>query len=328
MSEHMYRRSFLTLLGGAAAAWPLAARGQQRPALPVVGILSGSPSGTYAPPDFREGLSQSGYVEGRNVALEYHWADGQNDRLPSLAADFVRRQVNVIVTSGIAATLAAKAATSTIPIVFTTGVNPVQLGLVASLNRPGGNLTGFTSTDSELTAKRLELLHEVVPKTAVIAALVNPTQQNAANTTGNLQTAARILGRQLHVLHATTSERDVDRVFAALRELRVGGLVISSDFNPQHAKLAMLALQDAIPAIFQYRDFVAVGGLMSYGGSPGDGPRLTGAYAGRILKGENPTDLPVQQVTRVELRINMKTAKALGLTFPTAILVRADEVIE
>ena len=324
----MRRRRFITLLGG-AAAWPFAARGQQA-GLPVIGILSGGPPGAYAPPEFRLGLSGAGFEEGRNVALEYHWVDGRYDLLPALAADFVRRRVAVIVTSGISATLAAKGATSTIPIVFQVGIDPVELGLVASLNRPGGNVTGVTSLNRELLAKRLELVREVVPAT-VVAALVNPMiEQNAgSNPARDLPAAARILGLQLHVLNAS-AERDFDAVFATLVQLRAGGLVITADafLNSRSAQLAALALRHGLPAVSSYREFAAAGGLMSYGNGAGESLRLTGVYAGRILKGEKPADLPVQQATRVELIINLKTAKALGLTVPPSLLASADEVIE
>jgi putative ABC transport system substrate-binding protein len=280
------RRDFLTLLGGAAAAWPLAARAQQ-PAMPVIGILSSESSGAYAPPAFRQGLRLAGFEEGRNVALEYHWADGQYDRLPALAADFVRRQVNVIVASGIPATLAAKAVTSIIPIVFQTGVDPVQLGLVTSLSRPGGNLTGVTSQSGELIGKRLQLLHEAVPPTTVIAGVVNPTESNSGNLVRNLETAARALGRQLLILHAST-ERDRDVVFTTLREGRAGALVFSGDgfLNRQPERDAALLLSDRVPAISARREFVQAGGLMSYVTSRTELFRTAGIYVGRILKGE------------------------------------------
>jgi putative ABC transport system substrate-binding protein len=323
------RREFITLLGG-AAAWPLAARAQQ-PGLPVIGFLSArSPAGdTDVLAAFRQGLKEAGYVEGQNVAVEYRWADDQNDRLPAMAADLVRRQVSVIVANGPAAQ-AAKAATTTIPIVFYIGADPVALGLVASLNRPGGNLTGVTNVNVELNSKRLELLHQVVPTATIIAALINPNNASPAEIQSrDLEGAAHTLGLQLQVLRAST-ERDFDTVFATLAQVRAGGLAIGGDgfFVSRSEQLAALALRHGVPAIFQFRPFVAAGGLMSYGGNGEDQFRPVGVYAGRILKGEKPADLPVQQNSKVELIINLKTAKALGLTVPLALLTRADEVIE
>ena len=326
----MKRREFISLLGGAAAAWPLAARAQQRPAAPVIGFLNtGSPDRlTHHVRAFRQALAGTGYVEGRNVAIEYRWADGQYDRLPALAAELVRRQVAVIVANGPAAP-AAKMATATTPIVFVTGVDPVATGLAARLNRPGGNLTGVTTLDVELGPKLLQVLHEAVPTATAIAALVNPTNPASETQSKDLQAAARTLGLELHVVRAS-AERDFDAVFTTLRELRAGGLLIASDafFNSQCDRLAALTTRHALPAISLYRECAAAGGLMSYGTSITDIYTQAGAYTGRILKGDKPADLPVQQATRIELIINMKTAKALGLTFPITLLGRADAVIE
>jgi putative ABC transport system substrate-binding protein len=327
----MRRREFITLLGGAAVAWPLAARAQQ-PAMPLVGILGSESLELFATRlrAFRQGLSETGYVEGRNVAIEYRWAEGENGRLPALAAELVRRQVTVIITPGSTpAALAAKAATTTIPIVFQIGNDPVAEGLVASLNRPGGNLTGVTSLAAALDLKRLELLHELVPTAAVAGLLLNPTNPSGSAYAQTLQAASRTIGLQLHVLHAST-ERDFDTVFETLVQMHASGLVIAADpfLNGRSEQLAALTLRHAVPTIFQYRDFAAAGGLMSYGGSLAELYRGVGVYTGRILKGEKPADLPVQQATKVELIINLKTAKALGLTVPLALLTRADEVIE
>jgi putative ABC transport system substrate-binding protein len=279
---------------------------------------------------FREGLNDTGYVEGRNVMIEYRWAEGRNDRLPALAAELVRLPVNVIVILGSTqASIAAKAATTMIPIVFATGGDPVQLGLVASLNRPGGNLTGVTILTVAVTAKRLELLHELVPTATIIAALVNPTTVLAEPETRDLQAAARTLGLTLHVLHAS-SEQEIDTAFMTLVQLRAGGVLFGPDpyFNSRSEQLAVLALRYAIPAIYEFREFVLSGGLASLGPTVADTYRPLGVYAGRILKGEKAADLPVQQATKVELYINLKTAKALGINIPNSIIGRADEVIE
>jgi len=326
----MKRRDFITLLGGATAAWPLTARAQQR--LPVIGFLNGASPGPYARflLGFHQGLKETGYTAGENVAVEYRWAENRYDRLPALAADLVDRHVTVIAAAGSTpAALAAKAATTTIPIVFLVGGDPVAVGLVPSLARPGGNLTGVTNLTAEVAPKRLEMLHAVVP-TAPIALLINPKSPELSEPQlQELQVAARKLGLQLHVLNAST-EPEIDTAFATLVQLRAGGLVIGADalFSSRAEQLAALALRHRIPAIYQYPEFTAAGGLMSYGNNLGDMLRLSGLYTGRILKGEKPADLPVQQATKVELIINLKTAKALGLTMPTALLVRADEVIE
>ena len=322
------RRKFL-LATGAFLAVPLA-RAQQ-PAMPVIGFLNGASYdlSKHLVRAFHQGLSETGYVEGRNVTIEYRSAEGKYDRLPALAADLVRRQVSVIAATGTPTGLPAKAATTTIPIVFVTGSDPVEQGLVASLNRPGGNLTGATTLAVELGQKRLELLHELVPKATLIGVLVNPTGPNLKAVSRDLQAAARTVGLPIHVLHAST-ERDFDTVFATLVQLRAGALVIGTDtfFNSQSAKLAALTVRHALPAIYQYREFAAAGGLMSYAGSITDAYRLAGVYTGRILKGEKPSDLPVQQSTKAELFINLNTAKALGITIPQSILIRADELIQ
>jgi putative ABC transport system substrate-binding protein len=325
---HWGRREFLGLLGG-AAAWPLVARAQQ-PAMPVIGFLnSGSPDG-YVPmlAGFRQGLKETGYIESQNIAIEYRWLEGQYDRAPSVAAELVRRQVAVIVANT-PGNLAAKAATATIPIVFSTGGDPVQMGLVASLGRPGGNVTGVTQLNQEVAAKRLELAHELVPTATTIALDVNRTSPNSGPQTKDLQAAARVLGVQLHVLHAST-DRDFDTVFATLVQLRAGALVIGPDgfFNSRSKLLAALTLRHAMPAMYEDRAFTMAGGLVSYGGSTPEMYRIAGAYTGRILKGEKPADLPVQQGTKAELIINLRTAKALGINVPPTLLARADEVIE
>jgi putative ABC transport system substrate-binding protein len=324
------RREFITLLAGAAVTWPLAARAQQ-PAMPVIGYLSSASSDLFADRvrAFRRGLNETGFVEGRNVAMEYRWAEGQNDRLPALATDLVRHQVTVIAAISDSSALAAKAATATIPIVFTGGSDPVKLGLVGSLNRPGGNLTGVSNLNAALGPKRLELLYEIVPNAAVIGLLVNPTGANAGSVTREVREAARSLGPRIEVVRAST-EHDIDMVFASLLQLRARALLIGADafFNTRSEQLAALTVRHAVPAIFQTRDFAAAGGLMSYTTNLADVYRQAGIYVGRILKGEKPTDLAVQQSTKVELIINLKTAKALGLTIPLPLLGRADEVIE
>jgi putative tryptophan/tyrosine transport system substrate-binding protein len=326
----MDRRTFIGSIAGGLLAVPLIARAQ-KPALPVVGFLNSRAAGDdpHLLAAFRQGLKEFGYVEGQNVAIEYRFAEGQNDRLAALAADLVRRQVTVIAANGFAARV-AKAATTTIPIVFTAGFDPVGAGLVASMNRPGGNVTGVSFLDVELGPKRLELLHELVPKANVIAALVNPTDPTRAETTSrNLQAAARSFGLELDVLHAS-AEHDFDAVSTNLIQLRAGGLVIGGDpfFNSRSGQLGALALRYAVPAIYQLRAFTAAGGLVSFGASLTDAYRLTGVYTGRILHGAKPADLAVIQPTAVELIVNLKTAKALGFTIPQSLLLRADEVIQ
>ncbi|MFI5091452.1 MAG: ABC transporter substrate-binding protein [Terriglobales bacterium] len=326
----MQRRKFIALLGG-AAAWPFAARAQQT-ALPVIGFLSSASPDLYANRlhAFRQGLKEAGYVEGQNVAIEYRWAEGQNNRLPVLAAELVQRHVDVIAAAGgTPSAVAAKAATATIPVVFGVAVDPVKIGLVASLNRPGGNLTGITNLNVEVGPKRLELLRELIPTATNIAVLVNPTSPIAEPFARSMQAAARTLGQQVHVLQAS-AEQDFDRVFADLVRMRSGALVISPYvfFNTKIEQLAVLSLRHAVPAIFQYREFAAAGGLISYGSDETEYYRLIGIYAGRILKGEKPAELPVVQSTKVEMILNLKTAKALGITVPLPLLGRADEVIE
>jgi putative tryptophan/tyrosine transport system substrate-binding protein len=325
------RREFLALLGGgAAAASPLAARAQQA-AMPVIGLLSSVTARQWAPfiAAFRQGLNEVGFVEGQNVATEQRWAEGQYDRLPSMAADLVQRQVAVIAALTTPAAVAAKAATATTPIIFTTIGDPVQIGLVPSLSRPGGNITGVTYLNVEVAPKLLELLHEVIPTATTMAALVNPTNPNADTLSRSLQVAARTLGLQLHVLKAST-EPDIETAFVTLAELRVSGLVIPSDvfIITYEERLAAWAFRHRLPAIFQTPALAMAGGLMSYSGSALDVYRQAGVYTGRVLKGEKPADLPVQQSTKVELIINLKTAKALGLTIPLPLIGRADEVIE
>jgi len=327
----MKRRAFITLLGG-AAAWPLATRAQQ-PAMPVVGILAvASPeANAMRLRAFREGLGAAGYVEGQNVSFEYRWAEAYTDRLPELAAQLVHDQVAVLVAAGgTASALTAKAATASIRIVFGIGADPVSVGLVASLNRPGGNVTGVASLNIEVGAKRLELLHELLPSITIMALLVNPAVPALAEPASRTsQAAAQALGLQLHVVHAS-SEHDFDAIFESLIQLHAGALVIAPDnlFTAHSQQLAALTVRHALPAIFEFRQFTAAGGLMSYGSSETEYYRLIGNYVGRILKGEKPADLPVQRSTKVEFVINLKTAKALGITFPLSLLCRADEVIE
>jgi putative tryptophan/tyrosine transport system substrate-binding protein len=327
----MRRRQFITLICGALVSWPLAARAQQQ-TTPVVGFLNvESPEG-YRPmaAAFRRGLSESGYVEGQNVAIEYRWAEGRVERLPAMAADLVRRGVTVIAATTTPAALAAKAATMAIPIVFEIGGDPVGLGLVASLSRPGGNITGVTQLTTGLVPKQLEVLHEMLPTARVMALLVDPKQSATAEVeTKEARSAARTLGLELHILNAST-ESDFDRIFAKLIEIKAGGLVISAAalFSGRSEQLGALTARRAVPAVYKGREFAAAGGLMSYGTSLLDSYRLAGVYTGRVLKGAKPADLPVQQATKVELYINLKTAKALGLTVPLPLSGRADEMFE
>jgi len=325
------RREFIALLGGAAAAWPLAARAQQ-PAMPVIGILASVSAAPYASyiAAVKEGLRQTGYVEGRNVAIEYRWAEGQYDRLPQQAIELVDRGIAVIVlVGGGPTTAAAKAATATIPIVFVMGEDPVKSGAVASLNRPGGNATGVSLLTVAMEAKRLQLLHELMPNAAVVAIIVNPNNPQADEQMQELQAAARTLGVQVEAFKAG-SPSEIDAAFAKLVERRASALHIASDafFNTRREQFVVLSARHAVPAIFNFREFAAAGGLMSYGPSLTDAYRQEGIYAGRILKGEKPAEMPVQQAVKIELVINMQTARALGLTIPLPLLGRADEVIE
>ena len=321
----MKRRTFIAGLGS-AAAWPVVAQGQQA-AVPVVGVLNAISSVGRAR-TFRQGLNEGGYVEGRNVAIEYRSAEGQYERLPLLAADLVRRWVTVIAALGAPAAVAAKAATTTIPIVFEVGADPVEMGLLASLSRPGGNMTGVANSNLEVGPKKLQLLHELVPTATIIGVLVNPANPNNEIRSKDMQAAAHILGVELDVLRAST-ERDIDEVFANLVQARVGAMVINPDplFTGRIEQLVALAARYAMPTIYN-REFAAAGGLIGYGVNLTDAYRLAGVYAGRVLAGAKPADLPVQRSTRVELVINMKMAKILGITFPTSLLVRADEVIQ
>ena len=326
----MKRREFITLLGG-AATWPLAARAQQA-AMPMIGLLNGRSidDAAYLVAALRQGLNEAGYVEGQNVAIKYRWADGHYDRMPAMAADLVRRQVALIAALGDPSPFVAKAATATIPIVFLSGSDPVRRGMVVSLNRPGGNMTGVSVVTGVLVGKRMQLLREVVPTAAVFAMLVNPNNANAETYTKDVKEAAQTLGLQLRILHAG-NDRDFDAVFATLVQLRPSALIVGSDpflNSRSEQQLVALAARHAVPAIYNYRESVKAGGLMSYGTSLVDGWRLAGVYASKILGGAKPADLPIQNAVKVELVINLNTVKTLGLTFPLPLLGRADEVIE
>jgi ABC-type uncharacterized transport system substrate-binding protein len=324
------RREFITLLGSAGAAWPLAARGQQ-PAMPVIGFLQTASSGASAHMGaaFHRGLREAGYVEGQNVEVIYRYADGQLDRLPALVAELVGRQVNIIGAFAPPAALAAKGATSTIPIVFTSGSDPIRDGLVASLNRPGGNVTGVSIRTADLEGKRLQLLSGAVPASASIAVLINLENPPSDEQAKDVQAAAARIGRQMFILNAS-SQRDIDSAFRTLVERRAAGLLVTGDafFNNRREQLVALAAYHAIPAIYEWREFAFAGGLMTYGSSITDAYRQAGIYVGRILKGEKPSDLPVVQPTKFEFVINLKTAKMLGLDIPPPLLAIADEVIE
>jgi len=326
----MRRREFILTVAG-AAAWPLAARAQQ-PALPAIGFLNSSSPASVARSlaAFRQGLKETGFVEGQNVAIEFRWAEGRYERLPDFAADLVKRGIAVLVaTGGVVTALAAKAATTTIPIVFSSGADPVEIGLIAGLSRPGSNLTGVSLLTGRLIGKRLEILHEVVPKASAIGVLINPNLPNVQIQLDDAQKAGRAIGQQLHILYAG-SERDFESAFAAAVQARLGALMVGPDafFSSRREQIVALAARERIPTIYEWREFAEAGGLMSYGSDRAAGYQQVGVYAGRILKGSNPADLPVVQLTKVEFVLNLRTARALGLTIPLPLLGRADEVIE
>jgi putative tryptophan/tyrosine transport system substrate-binding protein len=326
----MKRRDFIALLGGAAVAWPLAARAQQ-PAMPVIGFIGSNSSGMWAGHlrAFRQGLSEIGYIEGQNVAIEYRWTQNNPTLIAEMAVDLARRRVSVLVAGSTSAALAAKAATATIPIVFESGGDPVQAGLVASLNRPGDNVTGVSSMNAELPSKHLGLLHELLPGAMRFAVLVNPNYSYSESVVADLRAAAGALGRQIDVLSVSTN-RDIDTVFASLVQKRPDALLVSTDtlFIDRHVQLVTLATRHAVPAIYPWRELVEIGGLMSYGSNVADLFRQTGIYTGRILKGEKPAELPILRATKFELVINLQTAKTLSIDVPATLLARADEVIE
>jgi putative ABC transport system substrate-binding protein len=328
MAIDIGRREFVTALGGAVCSWPLGARAQQP--MPVIGFVNSASPGGYPPLSaFLNGLGEIGFVEGRDVAIEYRWAQGHYERLPALIADLVQRKVNVIAATSTPAAVAAKAAAPALPVVFTTSADPVQLGLVSNLKRPDGNFTGATQLNVEVAAKRLELMHEAIPTATKIALLINPPDPMTAPVSQDITEAAATLNLKLNVLHAG-SEQELTAVFQSLIQLRTEALVVGSDpfFSNHSEELAQLALRHRVPAIYQYPEFTTAGGLISYGGSVSEAYRLAGVYVGRILKGERPADLPVQQATKIELTINLKTAQTLGITFPLSLLGRADQVIE
>jgi len=330
MASHIGRRKFLATLGGAAAAWPFAMHAQQ-PAMPVIGFLNGASPDGYAPyvAAFRQGLKEAGYVDGQNATIEYRWAEGHYDRLPALAADLIQRKVTVIAATTTPAAQAAKAATSTVPIVFTTGGDPIKLGLVASLNRPGGNVTGVSNLNVELGSKQLGLLRELVPATTAITILMNPNFPGTESQLGDVEAAARTFGLQLVALRAGT-DREIDTAFATMAQQGGGALVVGADpfFLERRDHIVALAARHAIPAIYWTREFAVAGGLMSYGTDFADSYRQAGVYTGRIVRGEKPADLPVQRSTKFEFVINFRTAKALGLAVPNSMQLLADEVIE
>src|SRR5262245_9796285 len=328
----MRRREFITLLGGAAVAWPMAARAQPAPALPIIGWLGASSAESWRDrvADTREGLKEQGFVERQNVIIEYRWADDRYERIPQLAADLVRQHVNLIVTGGGTSTaLAAKAATTTIPIVFAIAADPVRAGLVASLNRPGGNITGIVGFTDALIAKRLELVTELLPNIAVIGVLLNPNNPNSEARSRDLRAAAGVIGRQLRILYAV-NRREIDKAFTSAADQRIGALVVQNEtlFIARREQIVVLAASHRLPTILETREYATAGGLISYGPSIADRYRMLGSYAGRVLKGERPADLPVLQPAKFELVINLNTAKAIGLEIPATLLARADEVIE